>query len=94
MLSSPEYKRYVIVHWGERVFRNPEDYVGYNADYTGFVPMPRNDRHDDDDDRHSKAETGYLWVNHEYVSYPASTLTPGIVAGLENSPTTDRSVLE
>ena len=46
----PEYKRYVIVHWGERVFPNSNDYVGYNADYTGFVPTSRADRHDDDDD--------------------------------------------
>jgi secreted PhoX family phosphatase len=33
----PEYERYVIVHWGDRVFPNRDDYVGYNADYTAFV---------------------------------------------------------
>ena len=30
----PEYGRYVIVHWGGRVFQNPDDYVGYNVDST------------------------------------------------------------
>ena len=81
----PEYERYVIVHWGDRVFPNYDDYVGYNADYTGFVPI-------EDDDKYS-GERGYLWVNHEYVSYPASTLTPGILDGLQNSPTTASIVL-
>jgi secreted PhoX family phosphatase len=85
----PEYERYVIVHWGDRVFQTPDDYVGYNADYTGFVPV---DDHDKDDDNRS-GEQGYLWVNHEYVSYPASTLAPGMVGGLQNSPTTDNIVL-
>ena len=84
----PEYERYVIVHWGDRVFQNPEDYVGYNADYTGFVPIGNHD----DDDEHG-GEQGYLWVNHEYVSYPASTLASGIIGGLQNSPTTDNLVL-
>ena len=85
----PEYERYVIVHWGDRVFPNDDDYVGYNADYTGFVPIS-----DDDDDDHDRGgEQGYLWVNHEYVSYPASTLAPGIVGGIEKSPTTDTIVL-
>ena len=83
----PEYERYVIVHWGDRVFQNPDDYVGYNADYTGFVPI--RDRADDE----RGGEQGYLWVNHEYVSYPASTLAPGIMGGLQNSPTTDYLVL-
>ena len=45
----PEYERYVIVHWGDRVFPNDDDYVGYNADYTGFVPIS-----DDDDDDHDR----------------------------------------
>jgi secreted PhoX family phosphatase len=39
LVVPPEYERYVIVHWGDRVFQNPDDYVGYNADYTGFVPV-------------------------------------------------------
>jgi secreted PhoX family phosphatase len=89
----PEYERYVIVHWGDRVFPNLDDYVGYNADYTGFVPMSDHDDDDHDDDGRS-GERGYLWVNHEYVSYPASTLAPGIVGGLQSSPTTDQTVLK
>ena len=85
LVVPPEYERYVLVHWGDRVFQNPDDYVGYNADYTGFVPIGD---HDEDG-----GEQGYLWVNHEYVSYPASTLASGIVVGLQNSPTTDNLVL-
>jgi hypothetical protein len=34
----PEYERYVIVHWGDRVFPRADDYVGY-ADYTAFLPI-------------------------------------------------------
>lgn len=60
----PEYERYVIVKWGDRVFPNKEDYFGYNNDYTGFVPINRS------------SNDGYLWVNHEYVSYPFSFLAP------------------
>jgi len=58
----PEFERYVIVAWGDRVFPNPDDYFGYNNDYTGYVPI-------------SGESDGYLWVNHEYVSYPFSALT-------------------
>jgi secreted PhoX family phosphatase len=97
----PEYERYVIVHWGDRVFPNRDDYVGYNADYTGFVPIDSRDRDHDDEDHHRgrdgdddrRSQQGYLWVNHEYVSYPASTLTPGIPGGLQGSPTTAELVL-
>jgi len=60
----PEYERYVIVSWGDRVFPNPEEYFGYNNDYTGFVPLGRT------------ADEGYLWVNHEYVAFPFSSLAP------------------
>ncbi|MGH8585334.1 MAG: alkaline phosphatase PhoX [Gammaproteobacteria bacterium] len=77
----PEYQRYVIVHWGDRVFPHADDYVGYNADYTAFLPI----RGRDDD--------GYLWVNHEYVSYPLSSIAPAIPAGLNGRPTTDLAVL-
>lgn len=52
----PEYERYVIVGWGDKVFPNPDEYVGYNCDYTGFVPVVRS------------ADEGYLWVNHEYLT--------------------------
>ena len=52
----PEYERYVIVVLrGDRVFQNPEDYVGYNADYTGFVPIGDHDNGDE-----HGGEQGYL----------------------------------
>jgi uncharacterized protein len=73
----PEYERYVIVRWGDRVFSNQEEYFGYNCDYTGFVPIDGRSPND-----------GYLWVNHEYVSYPFSTLAPAApsdVAGFAES---------
>jgi secreted PhoX family phosphatase len=57
----PEYERYVIVSWGDRVFPNQEEYFGYNNDYTGYV---------------GSTNDGYLWVNHEYVSYPLSRFAP------------------
>jgi secreted PhoX family phosphatase len=100
VIVPPEFERYVILRWGDRVFPDAHDYVGYNCDYTAFIAIDdRNafgDRdffkgrngHDDDD-----PDKGYLWVNHEYVSYPASRLSPGIVAGLGNSPTTDQQFL-
>ncbi|MGV0023878.1 PhoX family protein [Phormidesmis priestleyi] len=59
----PEYERYVIVSWGDRVFPNSDEYFGYNNDYTGFVPIDGN-------------REGYLWVNHEYVSFPISRFAP------------------
>jgi uncharacterized protein len=77
----PEYERYVIVHWGDRVFPDADDYVGYNADYTAFLPIGGRDN------------DGYLWVNHEYVSYPISSIAPAIPAGLNGRPTTDLAVL-
>jgi len=87
----PEYERYVIAHWGDRVFPNSDDYVGYNADFTAFIAIHGND--DDDDHDHARKRSGYLWVNHEYVSYPISTLAPATPTGLANSPTTDGIVL-
>src|SRR5215813_9064956 len=38
LVVPPEYERYIIVSWGDRVFLHKDDYVGYNNDYTGFVP--------------------------------------------------------
>jgi uncharacterized protein len=61
----PEYERYVIVKWGDRVFPNGDEYVGYNCDYTGYVAI-------------SGDNDGYLWINHEYVSYPISKFAPEI----------------
>ncbi len=66
----PEYERYVILTWGARVFparpggRLNQDYVGYNCDYTAFVPTNPN------------LTSGYLWVNHEYTSFPFDGTSP------------------
>ncbi|MBE9105996.1 PhoX family phosphatase [Nostoc cf. edaphicum LEGE 07299] len=74
----PEYERYVIVSWGDRVFPNQEDYFGYNSDYTSFIPIDGRSPND-----------GYLWNNHEYISYPFSTTVPGFLidSGLGGFPT-------
>jgi hypothetical protein len=74
----PEYERYVIVSWGDRVFPNQEDYFGYNSDYTSFIPVDGRSPND-----------GYLWNNHEYISYPFSTTVPGFLtdSGLGGFPT-------
>ncbi|MBD1828071.1 PhoX family phosphatase [Microcoleus vaginatus GB1-A2] len=77
----PEYERYVILRWGDRVFPNPADYFGYNNDYTGFVGL----RGSNDD--------GYLWVNHEYVSFPMSKVAPEVASDVESFPASDRAVL-
>ncbi|MBF2063262.1 MAG: PhoX family phosphatase [Calothrix sp. C42_A2020_038] len=70
----PEYERYVIVGWGDRVFPDPNEYFGYNCDYTGFIPIGRTN------------DEGYLWVNHEYVGYPLSFLAPETPADLATFP--------
>ncbi|WP_017315662.1 PhoX family protein [Mastigocladopsis repens] len=74
----PEYERYVIVRWGDRVFPNQEEYFGYNSDFTSFIPINGKSSND-----------GYLWNNHEYISYPFSTTVPGFTtdSGLEGFPT-------
>ena len=76
----PEYERYIIVSWGDRLFANKDEYVGYNCDYTGYVPI------DGDKD-------GYLWINHEYVSYPISALAPESPADLVGFPESFTSVI-
>ena len=80
----PEYERYLIVGWGDRVFPNQEDYFGYNSDYTSFIPI--NGRSPND---------GYLWNNHEYISYPFSTTVPGFTtdSGLGGFPTSYPTVI-
>lgn len=97
VIVPPEYERYLIVSWGDRVFSNTEEYVGYNNDYTGFVPLDSNNLRGRE--RNNSVATGssydgidvndgYLWINHEYVSYPISTLapeTPKDLAGLSES---------
>ncbi|MCL2933576.1 MAG: DUF839 domain-containing protein, partial [Trichodesmium sp. MAG_R03] len=80
VIVPPEYKRYVIVSWGDRVFPDPEEYFGYNADYVSFIPVNGN------------PDDGYLWNNHEYVSYPMSPLLAGS-DDLDGFPTTDKLVL-
>ncbi|MCC3506978.1 MAG: PhoX family phosphatase [Microcoleus sp. PH2017_19_SFW_U_A] len=77
----PEYERYVILRWGDRVFPDSADYFGYNNDYTGFVEI----RGSNDD--------GYLWVNHEYISFPMSKVAPEAPADVASFPATDRAVL-
>jgi secreted PhoX family phosphatase len=76
VIVPPEYERYVIVGWGDRVFSNPEEYFGYNCDYTGFIPLGRTN------------DEGFLWVNHEYVSFPFSGLVPEAPADVQALPTT------
>jgi hypothetical protein len=77
----PEYERYVIVSWGDRVFANQDEYVGYNCDYTAFIPVNNNQNE------------GYLWVNHEYVSYPISVLVPEAPKDLVGLPDAFASVI-
>jgi len=55
----PQYERYVIMALGDKLFPNPDEYVGYNADWNGFVPT-------------FTADDGYLTNNHEYISFPIS----------------------
>lgn len=78
----PEYERYVIISWGDRVFPNQEDYVGFNSDFTGFVPIDGKSPND-----------GYLWNNHEYVSYPIALLTPEAPNDLAPFPTAYEQVV-
>jgi uncharacterized protein len=77
----PEYERYVILGWGDRVFPNPDEYVGYNCDYTAFIPI------------NGKKDEGYLWVNHEYVSYPISPLALDKIGDLAGLNTAFESVI-
>ncbi|MCM0591262.1 MAG: PhoX family phosphatase [Gloeotrichia echinulata IR180] len=77
----PEYERYIIVSWGDRVFANQDEYVGYNCDYTGFVPIGKSQ------------DQGYLWVNHEYVSYPISALVLDDNSDLQGLPTAFSTVI-
>ncbi len=76
----PEYERYVLVSWGDRVFPNKDEYFGYNCDYTGFVPV-------------NSENDGYLWVNHEYVSYPITALAPDSPTDLAGFPESFTSVI-
>ena len=77
----PEYERYVILRWGDRVFLDPADYFGYNCDYTAFLPL------------RSSNDDGYLWVNHEYVCFPMSKVAPDTQSDVASFPASDRAVL-
>ena len=65
----PEYERYVISQWGDRPFADANQYVGFNCDYTGYIPL-------------AGTNDGLLWQNHEYTSYPFSPIVPEASAGL------------
>jgi secreted PhoX family phosphatase len=73
----PEYERYVIVRWGDRVFPDRAEYFGYNNDYTAFIPIDAENPHD-----------GYLWVNHESISFPFSPLVPDAPEDVRATPAT------
>ncbi len=64
LVVPPEFERYVIVRWGDRVFADADDYVGYNNDFNGFIPDPQ------------RPGEGMLWINHEFISRPFSAETP------------------
>ncbi len=72
----PEYERYVILKWGDRVYpARPggpldQDYAGYNMDFTSFVSL------------NNAGTDGYLFVNYEYVSYPFDRFAPGTPSNL------------
>jgi hypothetical protein len=68
VIVPPEYERYIIVQWGDRVYPNPDDYFGFNNDHTGFVPI-------------LGPQDGLLVVNHEYTSYPFHQLCPATNTG-------------
>ena len=80
VVVAPEYEYYTIVKWGERPFSDPDHYVGYNCDYTAYIPV------------HGILD-GVLWVNHEYASFPFSTLSPGTPTNLASAPTSFEAVI-
>ncbi|MEH2176903.1 PhoX family protein [Nostoc sp.] len=81
VIVPPEYERYVIVSWGDRVFPNKDDYFGYNNDFTGFIPLGKTN------------DVGYLWVNHEYISFPFSTLVVEDSSDLKGLPDAFENVI-
>ncbi|MBE8971279.1 PhoX family phosphatase [Nostocales cyanobacterium LEGE 12452] len=81
VIVPPEYERYVIVSWGDRVFPNKDDYFGYNNDFTGFIPLGKTDN------------VGYLWVNHEYISFPFSSLVVENSSDLKGLPDAFENVI-
>ena len=69
----PEFERYVILSWGDRVFPKEDDYVGYNCDFTAYVPINGNSE-------------GFLSINHEYISFPLSKFAPEVPSTLAAVP--------
>jgi secreted PhoX family phosphatase len=55
----PGFSYQLIAAWGDR-FTNAGERFGYNADWTGFFP------------RNTSGTEGLLYVNHEYLSRPAT----------------------
>lgn len=72
LVVPPEFGRYVIVSWGDRVFADPEEYFGYNCDYTSYVPV-------------NGETSGYLTVNHEYISFPMAFDAPEAPSSLKSA---------
>jgi uncharacterized protein len=70
VVVAPEFERYLVVAWGDRVFDDRDQYVGYNCDYTAFRKL-------------RGSGDGFLWVNHEYVSFPLSLGAPETPATLQ-----------
>ncbi|MBW4697210.1 MAG: DUF839 domain-containing protein [Aphanocapsa lilacina HA4352-LM1] len=74
LVVAPEFERYVIIGWGDRVFPNSADYFGFNCDFTAFRPIgPGN------------TSEGYLTVNHEYANFPMALGVPETPEALLNS---------
>jgi secreted PhoX family phosphatase len=82
VVTAPELEAYVITRWGDRLFPDPDDYVGYNHDYTSFHRM-----------RGQSLAEGVLWTNHEYVSFPFLFASPGTPTNLSGQPTSFATVL-
>jgi uncharacterized protein len=70
VVVAPEFERYLVVAWGDRVFDDRDHYVGYNCDYTAFRKL-------------RGSGDGFLWVNHEYISFPMSLGAPETPATLQ-----------
>jgi hypothetical protein len=85
----PEYERYVIVGWGDRVFPNHDEYFGYNCDYTSFISIDKDLKPGSSRNKNN----GYLFVNHEYVSFPISELAPETPKDVIGLPTAFASVI-
>jgi uncharacterized protein len=81
VIVPPEYEYYIIAKWGDRIFTDSEEYIGYNCDYTGFIPTSKS------------LNAGYLWINHEYISFPFSDLAPDMPSDLTGLPTSFAGVI-